>query len=186
MHCLVGLGNPGAQYAETRHNVGFLVIDRLAERHQVRVTRGRHRALFGRGKIAGEDCLLVKPQTFMNDSGDAVLRVLLYYRLQPADALLIYDDIALDLGVMRLRRGGSDGGHKGVRSVIHYLDTDQVARLRLGVGRPPEGAEAINYVLSPFARSERDRADEMVNQAADAVELCLREGLEVAMNRHNG
>ena len=186
MHCLVGLGNPGAQYAETRHNVGFLVIDRLAERHQVGVTRGRHRALFGRGKIAGEDCLLVKPQTFMNDSGDAVLRVLLYYRLQPADVLLIYDDIALDLGVRRLRRGGSDGGHKGVRSVIRYLHTDQVARLRLGVGRLPEGAEAINYVLSPFARSERDRASEMVDQAADAVELCLREGLEVAMNRHNG
>jgi PTH1 family peptidyl-tRNA hydrolase len=185
MRCLVGLGNPGAQYAETRHNAGFLVIDRLAERHQVGVTRGRHRALFGRGKIAGEDCLLVKPQTFMNDSGDAVLRVLLYYRLQPDDVLLIYDDIALDLGVLRLRRGGSDGGHKGVRSVIHYLGTDQVARLRLGVGRPPGSGDAINYVLSPFARSERDRADEMIDLGANAVELCLREGLDVAMNRHN-
>jgi len=186
MHCLVGLGNPGAQYAETRHNVGFLVIDRLAERHQVGVTRGRHRALFGRGKIAGEDCLLVKPQTFMNDSGEAVLRVLLYYRLQPADVLLIYDDIALDLGVMRVRRGGSDGGHKGVRSVIHYLHTDQIARVRLGVGRPPPGGDAVNYVLAPFARSERDRADEMIDLGASAAELCLREGLDVAMNRHNG
>ena len=185
MHCLVGLGNPGAQYAETRHNVGFHVIDRLAERHQVGVTRGRHRALFGRGKIAGEDCLLVKPQTFMNESGDAVARVLLYYRLQPSDVLLVYDDIVLDLGVLRLRRGGSDGGHKGVRSVIHYLHTDQIARLRMGVGRPPEGESAINFVLSPFARSERERAEVMVDRAADAVELCLREGLDVAMNRHN-
>lgn len=185
MHCLVGLGNPGAQYAETRHNVGFLVVDRLAERHQVGVTRRRHRALYGRGKVGGEDCLLVKPQTFMNDSGDAVMRVLLYYRLHPSDVLLIYDDLNLDLGVMRLRRGGSDGGHKGVRSVIHYLDTDQVARLRLGIGRPPEGANAINYVLSPFARSEMDRVGEMIDAAADAVELVLREGLEVAMNRFN-
>ncbi len=185
MRCLVGLGNPGAQYAETRHNVGFLVVDRLAQRHQVGVTRGRHRALFGRGRIGDEDCLLVKPQTFMNDSGDAVLRLLLYYRLEPADVLLVYDDINLDLGVMRLRRGGSDGGHKGVRSVLHYLHTDQVARLRLGIGRPPEGASAINYVLSPFARSEMDRAQEMVDQAADAVEAVLREGLEVAMNRYN-
>jgi len=185
MRCIVGLGNPGAQYAETRHNVGFLVLDRLAERRQIGVTRGRHRALFGRGQIAGEDCLLVKPQTFMNDSGVAVRRVLQYYRLEPADVLLVYDDIALDLGVMRLRRGGSDGGHKGVRSVIHLLGTDQIARLRLGVGRPPEGASAINYVLSPFARSERERAEQMVGDAADAVELVLREGLEVAMNRYN-
>lgn len=185
MRCIVGLGNPGAQYAETRHNVGFLVIDRLAERHQVAVSRGRHRAIFGRGRMAGEDCLLVKPQTFMNDSGDAVRRVLQYYHLPPEDVLLVYDDIALDLAVMRLRRGGSDGGHKGVRSVIHYLGTDQIARLRLGVGRPPEGGSAINYVLSTFARSERDRVAELIDDAADAVQLVLREGLDVAMNRYN-
>ena len=185
MHVLVGLGNPGAQYAETRHNVGFLVVDRLATRHQITVSRQRHRALFARGRIGGEDCLLVKPQTFMNDSGEAVARLLMYYRLQPADVLLIYDDLALDLGVMRLRRGGSDGGHKGVRSVIHYLDTDQVARLRLGIGRGPEGHSSIDYVLSSFARSERERAEEMVDKAADAVECVLREGLEAAMNRYN-
>jgi PTH1 family peptidyl-tRNA hydrolase len=185
MHVLVGLGNPGAQYAETRHNVGFLVLDRLAARHQITVTRGRHRALFGRGRIRGEDCLLVKPQTFMNDSGDAVLRLLLYYHLQPSDVLLISDDLNLDLGVMRLRRGGSDGGHKGVRSVIHFLDTDQVARLRLGISRGPEGQGSIDYVLSPFARSERERAEEMVERAADAVECVLAEGLEAAMNRYN-
>ena len=169
MHVLVGLGNPGAQYAETRHNVGFLVVDRLALRHQITVSRQRHRALFARGRIGGEDCLLVKPQTFMNDS----------------DVLVICDDLALDLGVMRLRRGGSDGGHKGVRSVIHYLDTDQVARLRLGIGRGPEGHSSIDYVLSSFARSERERAEEMVDKAADAVECVLREGLEAAMNRYN-
>lgn len=185
MHVLVGLGNPGAQYAETRHNVGFLVIDRLADRHRIAVSRGRHRALFGRGRICGEDCLLVKPQTFMNDSGDAVLRLLRYYHLQPSDVLLITDDLNLDLGAMRLRRGGSDGGHKGVRSVIHYLDTDQVPRVRLGIGRGPEGQGSIDYVLSPFAPSERERAQEMVEKAADAVECVLAEGLEAAMNQYN-
>lgn len=184
MHVLVGLGNPGAQYAETRHNVGFLVIDRLAERHQVTVSRQRHRALFGRGRILGEDCLLVKPQTFMNDSGDAVRRLLMFYRVPPADVLLVCDDLNLDLGVMRLRRGGSDGGHKGVRSVIDYLDTDQIARLRLGIGRPA-GPNAIDYVLSPFARSEREQVQEMRDRAVEAVECVLRDGLETAMNRYN-
>ena len=186
MFCLVGLGNPGSEYAETRHNVGFRAIDLLATKHNVPVTRHRHRALFGRGTVAGEDCLLVKPQTFMNDSGDAVLRLLLYYHIAPAEVILVHDELALDLGVIRLRRGGSDAGHKGVRSVIHYLKTPEIARVRLGIGRTPEGGNAINYVLSKFAKSEGEKVEEMVFRAAQAVETCLKEGLEVAMNRYNG
>lgn len=186
MFCLVGLGNPGSEYAETRHNVGFRAIDLLAERHQVTVTRHRHRALFGRGQVAGEDCLLVKPQTFMNDSGDAVLRLLLYYHVSPADVIVIYDDMALDLGAIRLRRNGSDAGHKGLRSIIHYLRTDEVARVRLGIGKPPEHSNAVNYVLSKFAKSDAEKVEEMIFRAAQAVEVCLKEGLEVAMNRYNG
>lgn len=186
MICLVGLGNPGAEYAHTRHNVGFHVIDRLAARHGLTVSRSRMRCQYGRGRIAGADCLLVKPQTFMNESGDAVGRVCAYYRLQPSDVVVIHDDLNLDLGVMRLRRGGSDGGHKGLRSVIHWLDTDQVPRLRLGIGRPPAGANAVQYVLSPFARSEQDRVAEMLEEATAAVELLLAESFEVAMNRYNG
>lgn len=186
MLCLVGLGNPGSEYAETRHNVGFHVIDLLATRHQIQVTRHRHRALFGRGQIGGQDCLLVKPQTFMNDSGDAVLRLLLYYHLTPADVLLIYDDLALDLGMMRLRRGGSDGGHKGVRSVIAYLKTADIARLRLGIGKPSEGTSAINFVLSRFAKSDGAKVEEMLDRAAQAVEAYVKEGIEVTMNRFNG
>lgn len=186
MFCLVGLGNPGSEYAETRHNVGFRVIDLLAERHQVAVTRHRHRALFGRGTVAGEDCLLVKPQTFMNDSGDAVLRLALYYHVAPADVILIYDDMALDVGTIRVRRGGSDAGHKGVRSVVHYLRTEDIPRVRLGIGKPGGHGAAINYVLSKFAKSEAEKVEDMVFRASQAVEVCIKEGLEVAMNRFNG
>lgn len=185
MLCLVGLGNPGQEYAETRHNVGFRVIDLLAVRHQIAVTRRRHRAVYGRGRIGDQECLLVKPQTFMNSSGDAVLRLLLYYHLTPGDVLVIYDDLALDLGVLRLRRSGSDAGHKGLRSIIHYLRTDEVARLRLGIGQLPPGGDAQNYVLSGFAKSEQDRVDEMIVRGAEAAEVYAREGLDVAMNRFN-
>jgi PTH1 family peptidyl-tRNA hydrolase len=185
MHCLVGLGNPGAEYAATRHNVGWQVADELARHHGLEISRRRLRSHFGRGSIAGQDCLLVKPQTFMNDSGDAVARVLMYFRLPATSVLLMYDDINLDLGVMRFRRGGSDGGHKGVRSVIHHLHTQDLARLRLGIGRPPAGANVMHYVLTPFARSEDDRRREMVEQAAEAVERYLREGMSAAMNAYN-
>ncbi|MHB8994513.1 MAG: aminoacyl-tRNA hydrolase [Armatimonadota bacterium] len=185
MYCLVGLGNPGSEYAETRHNVGFHVIDLLAERNKVQVSRHRHRALFGRGEVAGQDCLLVKPQTFMNDSGDAVLRLILYYHIDPADVIVIHDELALDLGVIRIRRSGSDAGHKGLRSVIHYLRTQDVARVRLGIGKPREGGSAINYVLSNFAKSEAEKVEDMLFRAAQAVETCVKDGLEVAMNRYN-
>lgn len=186
MFCLVGLGNPGSEYAETRHNVGFRAIDLLATKHNVPVTRHRHRALFGRGTVAGEDCLLVKPQTFMNDSGDAVLRLLLYYHIAPTDVILVYDELALDLGVIRIRRNGSDAGHKGVRSVIHYLKTPEITRVRMGIGKPHEGGNAVNYVLSKFAKSEAEKVEDMVFRAAQAVETCLKDGPEVAMNRYNG
>lgn len=186
MHCLVGLGNPGAEYAATRHNVGWHVADELARRHGLELSRRRLRSHFGRGIIAGQDCLLVKPQTFMNDSGDAVARVLMYFRLPVSSVLLLYDDLNLDLGVMRFRRGGSDGGHKGVRSVLQHLHTQEVPRLRLGIGRPPPGMDAIHYVLTPFSRSEADRHREMVERAAEAVELYLKQGMEAAMNAYNG
>lgn len=185
MHCLVGLGNPGAEYAATRHNVGWHVLEELARRHGVELSRRRMRAQYGRGRVAGEECLLVKPQTFMNDSGDAVARVLMFYHLPVDSVLLICDDLNLDLGVMRLRRGGSDGGQKGLRSVIQHLHTNEIPRLRLGIGRPHPGQDARNYVLSRVARSEEDRWQEMIQRAAEAVEMYLREGIGPAMNAYN-
>ena len=186
MRCIVGLGNPGAEYAYTRHNVGFMVMELLGVRHRISLGARRHRATVGRGRIADVETLLVQPQTFMNDSGSAVRRLLSYYDLGPQHLLVVCDDINLDVGQLRLRRSGSAGGQKGLRSVIRLLGTDEFARLRIGVGRVPSGRDATGYVLTPFRASERAAAQEAVEQAADAVECALSHGLETAMNRFNG
>jgi len=185
MRCLVGLGNPGSAYAATRHNVGFRVADLLAARHGIDVSKRRHQALLGRGRIGEVEVILVKPQTFMNDSGIAVRRLLEYYRLEPQHLLVVCDDINLDLGQLRLRRGGSPGGQKGLRSIGQHLGQTDFARLRIGVGRLEVGRDATSFVLSPFRASERDAAAEAVGRAAEAVECALRDGLETAMGRYN-
>ncbi len=186
MHAIVCLGNPGPEYSRTRHNVGFLVADYLAQRHGIDLARRRLRAVFGRGTIQGHDVLVVKPQTFMNDSGDAARRIVQFFQVEQADFVTVYDDIALELGVLRLRRGGSDGGHKGVRSLAAHLGTNELARVRLGIGAPPEGIGARDWVLSAFKPAERDKVEDMVARAAEAVECWLTEGIETAMGRYNG
>ncbi len=186
MHCIVGLGNPGREYGRTRHNIGFWVIDALAERHGINVQRRRFRALFGKGRIAGYEALVLKPQIFMNNSGQPVDLVARFYGLTPSDLLIIYDDIALEMGQLRVRRKGSPGGHKGMANVIDCLGTDEIARIRLGIGSPPPAQDARHYVLSPFRPSEQDIADELIFKAVDAVEFILAEGIEAAMNKFNG
>lgn len=186
MHAIVCLGNPGFEYARTRHNVGFMVADYLALRHKISLGRSRMRALYGRGTIAGKDVLLVKPQTFMNDSGDAAQRIVHFFKIPRSNFLAVYDDIALELGALRLRPGGSDAGHKGMRSLATHLGTQDIARLRLGVGAPPSGVDARNWVLSDFRPAEREKVEDMIARAAEAVEGWLQEGLEAAMNRFNG
>ena len=185
MHCIVGLGNPGREYGNTRHNIGFWVVDALAEAHGVAVNRRRFRSLFGKGVIRGHDVLLVKPQIFMNNSGQPVDLVARFYRIDPADVLIIYDDIALELGAMRLRPKGSAGGHKGMRSVIDCMGTDAVPRLRLGVGAPPPGQDSRNYVLSPFRSTELKAAEKLVEDAIDCVRRLLDDGIDAAMNSFN-
>jgi peptidyl-tRNA hydrolase, PTH1 family len=186
MKLIIGLGNPGAQYAGSRHNIGFRVIDLLSQRHGIALGRKRLRAIHGKGEIDGEPVLLVQPQTFMNDSGDAVRRLAGFYQVSSAqDILLIYDDLSLDLGVLRLRRGGSDGGHRGVRSVLAHLGTPEVPRVRIGIGSPPPGVDAVDYVLSAFKASETKQVAEIVTTAAEATEFYLAEGIEAAMNRFN-
>lgn len=186
MHAIFCLGNPGPEYARTRHNIGFRVADYLAQRHGIPLQRNRFRSVFGRGLIAGTDALIVKPQTFMNDSGDAVRRIVHFYKLQQPDVLVVYDDIALELGVLRVRRGGSDAGHKGMRSVAAHLGTQEIARLRLGIGAPPPGMDARDWVLSEFKPAEQERVEDLVHRAAEAVEVWLSRGLEAAMNAYNG
>ena len=186
MRAIFCLGNPGREYADTRHNVGFLVADALAARHGIDMRRNRLRAQFGRGIIADEDALLVKPQTFMNDSGDAVHRIAHFFKLRQPDVLVVYDDHALDLGQIRARPGGSDAGHRGMRSVAARMGTHDIARLRLGIGPLPPGRESRDFVLGNFRPAERETVEDMVSRAAEAVEYWARDGIEATMNRFNG
>lgn len=180
---IVGLGNPGRDYAGTRHNVGFDVIDLLAKRYKTRVLRRMGRALIARTTIADQEVILAKPQTFMNLSGEAVAHIARREKIDPADILVVYDDMALPLGKIRIRPGGSAGGHNGMKSIIYRLGTQEFPRLRVGIGSAR--CEAIDHVLSRFSRAERKIADEAIMDAADAVEMILSDGLEAAMNRYN-
>jgi len=184
---LVGLGNPGKNYANTPHNVGFAVIDELAARLMCRLRRGlRFSSRTARAVYEETDLLLVKPETFMNNSGAAVARLLRYRKTSPEDLVLILDDAELDLGRLRIRGGGSSGGHRGLQSVIEHTGSEDFVRLRMGIGRDRKGRDLKDHVLTPFKVDERDKVKEMVGHAADAVLCLLQSGTEVAMNTFNG
>jgi PTH1 family peptidyl-tRNA hydrolase len=184
---VVGLGNPGARYESTRHNAGFAVVDRIAARHRIALRPdGRLRAKLGVGPIAGVETALLAPQTFMNRSGDAVRAALDAYPLDPAaDLLVVYDDLDLPFGKLRLRAGGGAGGHNGLGDIQERLDRRDFPRLRFGIGRPPPGEDPIEYVLAPFAPDEQAELDARLDAAADAIELAIAEGVPRAMNRVN-
>lgn len=188
MRLLLGLGNPGEPYRDTRHNVGFRVVDELSRRWQIPVDRVECNSLVGLRAGEGEDVLLVKPQTYMNRSGYAARCLAERHTLDPAAVLVVYDEVNLPLGKLRVRRSGSPAGHRGLESIIESLRTSEIPRLRLGVA--PEGgvtyADLADFVLAPFAPEEREGVDEMIRRAADACEIWLREGVEVAMRGFNG
>jgi PTH1 family peptidyl-tRNA hydrolase len=184
MKLIVGLGNPGAEYEGTRHNVGFEVIDALSRRHSIKLDQRGARARFGRGIVSGETVLLIKPQTFMNLSGESVRLLLDRESLTPADVLVICDDIHLPVGRLRLRGKGSSGGQNGLKSIAAHLGTLDWPRLRLGVGEPPPGLQ-VDWVLSRFSGSDRKTIDESLIEAVGAVELWLEVGVESAMGRVN-
>jgi PTH1 family peptidyl-tRNA hydrolase len=184
MRLVVGLGNPDRKYAGTRHNLGFRVCDRLAERHAAGFDREKFSSQVAEFESAAEKVVLLKPQTYMNLSGQAVGAALGFYQLELSDVLLVCDDFNLDLGRLRLRREGSHGGHNGLRDVIARLGTDQFPRLRLGVG-PLAGSDPVAFCLTKFAESERDVVEEMIASAAEAVSVWLEKGVEEAMNRFN-
>lgn len=184
-YLVAGLGNPGKAYRENRHNIGFKVADALAKRHEIMMSRVEMRSIVGKGRILGCQVILAKPQTYMNESGQAVGRLLNYYDVLPANLMVIYDEIDLPLGVLRLREKGGSGGHNGMKSVISHVGND-FPRLRLGVGRPPGKMDPAAYVLRDFKGDDKVLAEVMVDAAVDAVESYLVDGIESAMNRHNG
>ena len=174
MYLIAGLGNPTYQYARTRHNIGFEVIDELADRNGISMDINKHKGVCGKGLIAGEKVILLQPQTYMNLSGESIREAVGYYKLDPQkDLILIFDDISLDVGQIRLRAKGSAGGHNGVKSVIACLGTDVFFRVKVGVGEKPKGWDLADYVLGRFGEEERIRADESVERAALAAECIL-------------
>ena len=185
MRLIAGLGNPGLEYAWTPHNLGFLVVDRLAEAGRIRADRPEAKAYIGRGQLAGQEVLLAKPQTFMNVSGLAVLELLSRFACDPAEMIVVYDDVALPWGYIRIRERGSAGGHKGLKSLIGALGSDEFVRVRLGVQPEDAVGDLAAYVLSPMRRAELEIAAEMIEQAAEAVQVILAEGTPRAMSRFN-
>ncbi len=183
MKMIVGLGNPGRQYERTRHNLGFMVADRVAARWSIGWSTWSS-GLVGKGSVAGQSVCLLKPMTFMNRSGQAVLEVAQFYKLSPADLLVVLDDLDLPVGRVRLRAAGSAGGHKGLDDIMRRLGTDALTRVRIGIGRPGYG-DTVSYVLSAFTGDEQPVVESSLDWAADAAECWLREGPDAAMNKYN-
>lgn len=187
MFLIAGLGNPGRQYEKTRHNMGFDTIDELIERHRIPQGGIAHKAMYGKGIIGGEKILAIKPLTYMNLSGESIRDFVNYYKMNPeTELIVIYDDIDLEPGQIRIRKKGSAGGHNGIKSIIAQLGTQDFCRVKVGVGAKPKGWDLADYVLGRFPAGERELVDQAVCQAADAVEMILEKGVDAAMNHYNG
>ena len=186
MYVIAGLGNPRKEYDTTRHNIGFEVVDVLADRFGIRVKDVKHRALVGCGYVEGEKVMLVKPLTFMNLSGESIRDVINYYKVDPQTQLIVIcDDISLEPGQLRIRKKGSAGGHNGLKNIIAQRGTESFQRIGMGVGSKPEGYDLADYVLGHFSPSERPVMAESVRRAADAAVIIMKEGPDAAMNRFN-
>lgn len=186
MYIIVGLGNPGRQYEGTRHNIGFQVIDEIAAKHHIDVIEKKHKALVGKGMIQGEKVILVKPQTFMNLSGESVRSVIDYYKIDVmTELILILDDVSLPPGQLRIRKKGSAGGHNGLKNVILHLNHDVFMRIRIGIGEKPSGYDLADYVLGHFAKEEEELVAQSIKDASEAVEALLTDGPDKVMNRFN-
>jgi PTH1 family peptidyl-tRNA hydrolase len=185
MLLVVGLGNPGTRYTSTRHNVGFRFIDLIAKKAEIRLNDRRAKAVLGQGRIAGHEVVLAKPRTFMNNSGEGIQYLMARFGSKPADLLVVYDEMALPTGRIRLRAAGSHAGHNGIRSIIAAVQTDAFPRLRIGVGQPSNGGETVPHVLGKFSKEEEPLITQAVQDAVSAVLCMLEESIDVAMNRFN-
>lgn len=184
MFVIAGLGNPGRKYENTRHNMGFLAVDRLAEKHGIKVSKIKHKALIGDGIISGQRVLLVKPQTYMNLSGESLREVMNYYNVDIQNLIVIYDDLDLEIGALRIRKKGSAGSHNGMKSVVNQLQSQDFPRIRIGIGKSG-GLDWKDFVTGKIGRQEGDTLAETIARAADAAECILDKGIDRAMNEYN-
>lgn len=187
MYVITGLGNPTLKYSKTRHNVGFDTIDVLAKKYGIKVKKKQFRALTGEGFIDGEKVILVKPMTYMNNSGEAVSEIVKYYKIDPdKELIIISDDLNLDVGVLRIRAKGSAGGHNGLKSIIKCVGSECFDRVRIGVGKVPAGTDVITHVLTRFSRADRVIVKESFEVAADAIVSIISDGIDKTMSKFNG
>lgn len=187
MYIIAGLGNPGEKYADTRHNVGFSSIDAIASLHGISLNESKHKALFGKGIIGGQKVILVKPLTFMNLSGESIREIAEYYKIDTeSELVVIYDDISLDVGQLRVRKKGSAGGHNGIKNIILHLASDVFPRIKVGVGNKPKDYDLADYVLGHFSGEEKGIMNDAYKRVADAVECIITEDIDKAMNKYNG
>jgi PTH1 family peptidyl-tRNA hydrolase len=182
---IVGLGNPGSRYELTRHNIGFIIVDQLVDKYVPAGLRKKGKVLLAEAAIGGEKVLLAKPQTFMNLSGQGVIPLAQFYKIVPADILVIYDDLDLEVGKIRMRPEGGSGGHNGIKSIIQLLGTEEFPRLKIGIGRPPADWDAADYVLSRFTSEEWSVITKAIDNGMAATEAYLKEGIHQAMNKYN-
>ncbi|MEG1458066.1 MAG: aminoacyl-tRNA hydrolase [Acetivibrio sp.] len=186
MFIVIGLGNPTREYQATRHNIGFDAITRIADDNKISMDLKKHKAICGKGYIAGQKVILAQPQTYMNVSGESVRELMDYYKVKEEEIIIIYDDISLDVGKLRVRPKGSAGGHNGIKSIIQHMGTQEFARIRIGVGDKPKGWDLADYVLGRFSTEEEKTIREALKLASEACETIITEGVEAAMNRFNG
>lgn len=185
MNLIIGLGNPGKEYVGTKHNVGFEVLDKLAYDNNININKAKFNGLIGEGTIKNKKVALLKPLTYMNLSGESVKVTMNWYKISNKDIIVIYDDISLNIGDIRIREKGSAGGHNGMKNIIYLLNTDEFIRIRVGIGNKPANWDLANYVLSRFSKDEIPNIIEGFTKAADAVEMILGSGVSAAMNEYN-
>ncbi|MDU5252160.1 aminoacyl-tRNA hydrolase [Anaerococcus vaginalis] len=185
MYYIVGLGNPGIQYENTRHNAGFITIDYLARKYSIDIRKIKFKSLIGQGVISGHKVMLVKPQTYMNNSGEAIREIYKYFDFDHDKLIVIYDDIDIDFGSIRIRKKGSAGTHNGMKSIIYNLEFDDFPRIKVAVGKKPSYMDLANFVLSGFSKQEAKIIEEEVKFASDAIEMILEEGIEKSMSMFN-
>ena len=185
MYLIVGLGNPEAEYARTRHNMGVDVVNELADKYKIAISREKFDGLYGTGEIENEKVILLKPQTYMNLSGDSVIQFANFYKLNPEEIIVIYDDIDTNPGKIRIRKKGGPGTHNGMKSVVENLQTTEFARIRVGIGRPEHAQDKINFVIGKIPEEEQKILEVGVQKAADAIPVIITEGIDNAMNKCN-